>query len=132
MAFSSSILLDDASGDEVTYKLIKTDGTGTDRIDPATSLTEPGKMSIRHSVSGAGADAVDRHLVQFTRTVLSTGKPRTLTVNLTIACPRDSVITSTMIYDSVANLVDFIADGGFTGSGLAGTTNLASLLLGES
>jgi hypothetical protein len=53
-------------------------------------------------------------------------------VNLTLAIPQASVITSTIVNDLIANLVDLISDGGFTGSGFAGITNITALSRGES
>jgi hypothetical protein len=130
---SNQLLLDDASGDEVTYNLISQDGTGTIRHDIASTVSEPRRLSIKHTVQGAGADAIDRHLVSSTHTLLSaTGKPRTCIVNTTIAVPRDTVITDTVVNDLVANQIDLLSDGGFSGSGLAGTTNLAAIKRGES
>jgi hypothetical protein len=130
---TNNLSLDDATGDEVVYNLISQDGTGTRRFDISSTVSEPRGLAIKHTVQGTGADAIDRHLVQFTDTKLSTsGKPRSAIVNVTIAMPRDSVITAAMVHDLVANAVDLLADGGFTGSGLAGTTNLAAILRGES
>lgn len=131
MAFTSDLVLDDVSGDDVTYRLVSTDAGGSKRIDIATNLTAPAFLAIRHSTSGKGADAVDRHLVQFTRTVAdSEGTPRTLTVNFTLAVPRSSVITATIIEDQVANLLDLLMSGGLTT--LASVANIESLLRGES
>jgi len=131
VSFTDDIVLDDVSGDDVTYRLVTRDGNGSRRIDIATDLTQPAHLSIRHSVAGAGANAVDRHLVQFTRTINdSTGIPRTLTVNLTMAVPRNAVITAALVKDQLANLVDLLSDGAVTS--LASTNNISSLLRGES
>jgi len=129
---AQTLTLDDASGDETSYILVSQDSNGTRRIHDIDSLAEPGTLVIKHSVNGSGMDAVDRHLVQFTRTLLSTGKPRTAVVNLTLSVPRDTVITSGIVIDMVANLVDLIADGGFTTAGFAAITTLTALLRGES
>lgn len=131
MAFTSDLVLDDASGDDVTYRLVSSDNTGTKRIDIATTLAAPAHLAIRHSVAGKGADIVDRHLVQFTRTIVDTnGSPRTLTVNLTLAVPRSSVITSQIVKDQIMNLLDLMSDGALTT--LATSANIDSLLRGES
>jgi len=130
---ANTITLDDASGDETDYILISQDSGGSIRRHSIDSLAEPGFLNIKHSVSGAGADAVDRHLVQFTRTLLSTsGKARTGIVNLTINFPRDAVVTQQIMIDLVANLVDLVSDGGFTVTGMAGTNNIVAVLRGES
>jgi len=131
MAFTDDLVLDDVSGDDVTYRLTSRDGSGSKRIDVATTLSEPAFLSIRHSASGKGSDIVDRHLVQFTRTKNdSNGTPRTLTLNLTVAVPRNSAITSTIINDQIMNLLDLMASGGL--ASLASTANIDSLLRGES
>lgn len=131
MAFTDDLVLDDVSGDDVTYRLVTRDGNGARRIDIATDLTQPAHLSIRHSVAGSGANAVDRHLVQFTRTLNdSAGIPRTLTVNFTVAVPRNTVITTTMVKDQICNLVDLLSDGAV--ASLATTNNISSLLRGES
>jgi hypothetical protein len=51
---------------------------------------------------------------------------------LTVNFPRDVVVTQGIMVDMVANLVDLISDGGFSGAGMAGTTAIASILQGES
>jgi hypothetical protein len=131
MAFTDDLVLDDVSGDDVTYRLTARDGSGSKRIDIATTLAEPAFLSIRHSQAGKGADIVDRHLVQFTRTKNDTnGVPRTMTVNLTVAVPRNTAFTSTIINDQIMNLLDLMASGGL--ASLASTANIDSLLRGES
>lgn len=130
---SATLTLDDASGDESSYVLVKNNGDGTQRLDSATTLSEPRMLIIKHSTNGSGSSAIDRHLVQFSQTEETAGGlAKTATVNFTMAVPRDSVITNQIVYDLVSNLIDFISDGGFTSSGIAGTTNLAALLRGES
>lgn len=131
MAFTDDLVLDDVSGDDVTYRLVSRDGNGSRRIDIATNLAQPAHLAIRHSVNGSGASAIDRHLVQFTRTLNdAAGIPRTLTVNLTVAVPRNAIITDQIVKDQLANLVDLVTDGAV--ASLATTNNISSLLRGES
>jgi hypothetical protein len=133
MSLSDTQTLDDASGDAISYVLLSRDGSGTKRLDSASTLSEPRHMVVKHSVQGSNAEAIDRHLVQFTHTKLTTaGSPKTAVVNLTVAVPRDTVITATIVNDLVANLVDLIADGGFSDTGFAGITNLTAISRGES
>jgi hypothetical protein len=127
--FSATQTLDDASGDDVSYVLIKQDGTGTVRLDTATSLAAPSYLSIKHSTNGKGNSAVDRHLVQIAKTVDSTPEPVTLVCNFTLQVPRDSAVTSQIVYDVVANLIDFLMAGGLT---TLTTTTIDGLLRGES
>jgi hypothetical protein len=127
--FTATQTLDDASGDDITYALVRQDGNGTTRLDTATTLAAPAYLSIKHSTSGKGKAAVDRHLVQIARTVDSTPEPVQLVVNFTLAVPRDSVVTAQMVYDAVANIIDFISAGGLTS---LTTTTVDGLLRGES
>lgn len=131
MAFADDLVLDDASGDDVTYRLVSRDGNGARRIDIGTDLISPAHCTIRHSVSGSGAKAVDRHLVQFTRTVVgSDGMPYVLTTNFTQSVPRNAAVTPTMVKDQVTNLADLLTDGAI--ASLATSNNISSLLRGES
>lgn len=127
--FNSSLTLDDASGDDVTYALIGQDLSSSRRIDTATTAALPGLLQIKHSSQGNGGGAIDRHLVQVIRTVDGTGGPKQVVVNFTIAVPRDPAATNAIVADAVSNLLDFIASGGIA---TLTTDNLFSLLRGES
>jgi hypothetical protein len=132
MTFATDLVLDDADGTDVTYRLRSTTADGSQRIDIATDLRNPALLVIKHTTSGKGIDAVDRHLVQFSRTLTDTnGKPATLTINTTLNVPRNSVITNQIVYDQVANLLDFLSDGALS-SGLTDTDAVTALLRGES
>lgn len=130
MAFSSTLTLDDASGDDVEYVLVKTNSDGTSRIDVASSIALPGLLNIKHSASGKNGDAVDRHLVQLSRVVPASPAPVTVVVNMTLAIPRNAAVTPEIVYNLVANLLDFSMSGNF--SSFMSTTNLDALLRGES
>jgi hypothetical protein len=132
LAFTDELVLDDADGTDVTYRLRSRDLNGSQRIDISTNAQNPGLLAIRHSSTGKGLDAVDRHLVSLTRTLTDTvGKQVTLTVNFTMAVPRNSVITNQIVYDAVGNILDLLTDGALT-AGLSDTDAIASLLRGES
>lgn len=130
MSLASNLTLDDASGDDVSFVLTKNLTDGSIRIDAASTLSIPYTMSIKHSVSGKGVDAVDRHLIQFAKTVSATPVPVQVVANFTLAVARNSAVTLEVISDVVANMLDFIMSGGFTT--LASTTNLEAVLRGES
>lgn len=133
MSLTSTLTLDGTTGTEASFVLQTTDSTGARRINSATTLAAPESLIIKHSKSGSGANAVDRHLVQFSRTELdSAGVPRTAIVNFTMAVPQSSVFTTSEITDLASYLVDLITDGGFSGTGMVGTTNITALLRGES
>jgi hypothetical protein len=127
--FTATQTLDDASGDDITYVLVKQDGTGSVRLNSATTLALPENLSIKHSVSGKGSAAVDRHLVQIVKTISASPEPVVLTVNFTLAVPRNSAVTSQIVYDAIAPLIDFLMSGGLT---TLTTTNIDGLLRGES
>jgi len=132
LSFADELVLDDADGTDVTYRLRSRDLNGSQRIDVATNAQNPGLLSIRHSSTGKGLEAVDRHLVSLTRTLTDTvGKQVTLTVNFTLAVPRNSVITNQIVYDAVGNILDLLTDGALT-AGLSDTDAISSLLRGES
>lgn len=127
---ANDITLDKKDGTDVVYRLINQDGTGSRRIDVTTNLAAANLMTIRHSAQGKGADAVDRHLIQFSKTVQGSAAPRTLTVNFTVSVPRDTAITAAMVRDEICNLVDFLADGSI--SSLSTMDNVDAILRGES
>jgi hypothetical protein len=129
VAFDATLTMDDASGDDVVYNLTSTGQTGTTRLDAATTLAAPGVMKIAHSTSGKGKTAVDRHLVQMTRTFVDSTSEATLVVNFTLQVPRSTLITEQVIYDQVSNLLDFLAAGGIA---TVTTTNIQKLIRGES
>jgi len=128
MSISTPIVVDDASGDDVTYSRVGGDTTSSRFIDVSSTIAEPGLFEIKHSVNGSGAQLVDRHLVSLKRTVATTPLPVSLVVNLTIAVPRNAVVTNQMVYDACANVIDFVSAGGL--ATLTATT-IDSLLRGE-
>lgn len=129
MAFDAALVLDDASGDDVTYNLTSTGVQGTTRLDAATTLAAPGMIKISHTTTGKGKAAIDRHLVQCSRTLVDSTSEATLVVNFTIAMPRNTLITEQIVYDQVANLIDFLMSGGLS---TLTTTNVQKLIRGES
>lgn len=132
MNLSTDLVLDDASGDDVTYRRVAMLPNGSDWIDVSTDLREPGRLKILHSVNGKNDDAIDRHLVQLVRTKIdASGIPRTATLNVTLSVPRSSIITNQIVFDMVGNMLDFVCNAGLT-TPLADTTVIAQLLRGES
>jgi hypothetical protein len=125
--------LDARDGSDNTYALIGADSVTSKRIDTASTLAEPKLLVVKHSVSGAGAAAIDRHLVQCSVTKLnSAGVPRTGTVNLTVAMPRDTIITTAEIEDCIANIVSLLCNHAFSATtGFTNDTVIVQLLRGE-
>lgn len=130
---TAQLLLDDASGDEVTWDLIRYESNGSTRINAASSLVEKDLLYIRHSTSGQGLSQVQRDNVAFeiNRNDVS-GVLRKGGVSLTVTRPVAGGITDQMIKDALANLIDLVSDGGFSGSGMAGVTNISAILQGQS
>lgn len=126
--------LDGRDGADKTFALVGGDVSSSKRLDTASTLTEPRMLTVKHSTSGQGAAAIDRHLIQCSVTKLNTaGTPRTGTVNLTIAMPRDSIITQNMIEDCVANIVSLVCNPAFSAAtGFSNDSVITQLLRGES
>lgn len=128
MSLGTTIVVDDASGDDVTYNRIGGDISTSRYIDVASTLSEPGLLEIKHNTTGNGAAVTDRHLVSLKRTVAASPAPVSLVVNFTVATPRNAAVTNQMVYDAVANVVDFISAGGLA---TLTTTAIDSLLRSE-
>jgi hypothetical protein len=130
---TQNLALDNSTGVETTFNLQKYLPDGALRIDAASTLTEPKCLEIRHTASGKGAAIIDRHLLSaYAVKADDAGAPVKATVNFTISAPRNAVFSNSDIFDLVSYVIDAVSDGGFSGSGLAGTTNLLALLRGES
>jgi hypothetical protein len=130
---TANLALDDATGDEVAFNLQSYLPDGARRIDIATSNPDERTLTIQHTASGKGTAVVNRHLISAKLSKVSeAGVPSLATVNLTIAMPKNNGIANADIHDLVSVIVDLVTDGGFSGSGLAGTTALAAILRGES
>lgn len=127
---TNDIVLDKKDGTDVTFRLVSSSPDGSRRLDVASTLALPGTLTIKHSTSGKSPLIIDRHLIQLSRTVAASLGTATCNVNLTITVPRDTVITNTVVYDVLSNLVDFLMDG--TSTGLAVNANIDSILRGES
>lgn len=112
MAFSSDIVLDDVSGDDVTYRLISPDVRGgTRRMDIATSQPTPAYLILNNQVQGKGPSAVDAYLLSLTDTQMTTGGDlQTLVINLTVRVPRGGAFTLQEIKDRLFNVKNFLTE----------------------
>lgn len=128
MSLTTPIVVDDASGDDVTYTRMGGDTTSSTFIDVTSDTAEKGLIVVKHQTQGNGVAKIDRHLVSLVRTVAATPAPVSLTCNFTIAVPQNAAVTSQMIYDGVANLIDFMSAGGLA---TLTTTTIDSLLRSE-
>jgi hypothetical protein len=131
MAFSDTQTLDDQSGDDLTFVLTKRDALSSSRIDNATTLAFPCVLNIKHSTTGSGKSAVDRHLVQLIKTVDATPNPVDLVINLTMSVPRASELTKQIIYDAFSPIMDFLLVPGTYNGPVSSTSTIDALLRGE-
>lgn len=130
---TSDLALDGRAGTETTFVLLPQTNGITTRVDNQSTLSEPNVLEIQHTSTGPAGGLTDRHLIRRTSKKLdSAGVQRVATVNLTVNVPRTAVFTTNDILDMVAHIVDLVSDGGFSGSGFAGTTALSAILRGES
>lgn len=128
MSITTPIVVDDASGDDITFARIGGDVSTSRFIDVTSTMSEPNLFEIKHNVQGSGASVIDRHLVSLKKTVSASPLPVSLVVNLTIAAPRNAAVTNQMVYDCVANVIDFVSAGGLA---TLTTTTIDSLLRSE-
>ena len=127
---SNDLVLKNAGGTDVTYRLVSQDQTGSRRIDIASSLALPATLVIKHSVSGKSPSVVDRHLIQLNKAVATSLGQTTVVANFTLTVPREVAVTPTILHDIVSNMLDLMTDGTYTGT--ATTPTLDAILRGES
>jgi len=122
MSLSTTLSIADHSAATKTFVSVSPIVGGSNRLDSSSTLAAPRTMSIRHTSTGKGSSAVDRHLVQFQTTkVDASGNPYTATVNLTIAMARSGAVTSADVLDMISFIKNFLTDA-----------NVGSILIGES
>lgn len=133
MAFSDTLSLENAFNAANSFVRTNQDASGSNWIDSASTASEPRGLVIKHQVSGKGSAAVDRHLIQLYYTKLNAEAiARTGQVNITLAMPRDSIITNTIMYNLVSNGIDLLTGLQWAGLQAAMTTTyLDKILRGE-
>lgn len=120
---SDSLTLTHDSVDSVFTK-VKQMNDGAERVNEATSLTEPEKLTIKHQEMNSKEEGLrDRHLVSLTRTERDseTGLLSTATVNITFTVPRNNLFSAAEIERMFGLTVD-----------LLDSATLAKVLRGES
>lgn len=123
MAFSNDIVLDDLSGDDVTFTLVAPDPKkgGSRRIDASSVAPENAYLLLNNQVQGAGDALVDAYLVSITDTqVAASGVKKTMVINLSTRIPQDPVFTMAVIKDRLYELKNFLTEA-----------NIEKLLRGE-
>jgi len=128
MSLTSPLVVDDASGDDVTFNRIGSDLSSAKFVDITSNQAESRSILVKHGSTGKGSAIVDRHLVSYISVVPATPAPATLTINFTVAADRNVAVTNQMVYDGVANLIDFISAGGLA---TLTTTTIDALLRSE-
>lgn len=121
MSLPSTIALKNAAAVAGNFIKIKSDNVNAYYTFEGATVGQPNLMQISHQMPApTNVDAIDRHLVKRSLTVLdSAGKPRTLTVNLTLAVPR-SGITETNVKDLMCQIADLSDDSSITAQLLRG------------
>lgn len=133
---TSNLALDGRDGTELTFNAVadKVDG-GILRRAAGATFDARNELEISHRRTGSKQqnNQVFRHLIKrYVSAFDGAGVKQEATVNVTINVPETSAITTNQIKDMIAQIIDLLADGGFSGSGFAGTTNLDAILAGES
>lgn len=131
MAFPNDLVLDDASGDDVTFTAVGSAERGaSSRHDVSSTISTPRVLNIKHTQVGNLKDGiVDRHLVQVLHTVDGSSGAKQVSVNFTVTVPRDPAVTQQVVHDDVAIVVDLLTDGALVNPMTA--VNLAKILRGE-
>lgn len=122
MSLPTPIALKNAAAVAGNFIKLKSDGVNAYYTFEGATVGQPNVLQFSHQMPApTNVEAIDRHLVKRSLTVLdSNGKPRTLTVNLTIAVPRQG-ITETNVKDLMCQIADLGDDA----------TMVAQLLRGE-
>lgn len=106
---TQNLALDSSTGTEATFNLQSYATDGAVRIDVASDNSRSQFLEVRHTASGKGVAAIDRHLISAYAVELDgAGVPYKATVNLTIAKPRNAVFSTVEIADLVSYIVDLI------------------------
>lgn len=128
MSITSPIVVDDASGDDVTFSRQGGDSSSSRFVDLASLPGLPRLIEIRHQVTGAAGARVDRHVISLKETLQTSPTLVQLTVNFSIAASQNSLVTSQKVIDACANVIDFVSAGGLA---TLTTTNIEAVLRGE-
>jgi len=131
---SSTLTLNGHDGADYVFNEVTPEKGGRQWIYAPSNLVESVYLGIRHSLSGRGPAAVDRHLTWLTYTLIgSDGKPYTGGVNITHIVPRNAVFTSEKARQAFAIPAGLTFGGAFSATtGFADTAFINNLLVGGS
>jgi hypothetical protein len=123
VAFDSTIVLDDFSGDDISFVEVKPDKRGGSlRKDNALTAPAYCTLHINHAEQGSGQTLADATLVSVIERKYDVDQvPDDLQINVTIRRGRRGQITVTQIKDRFAEISDLLLTSG----------NIEKLLLGE-
>jgi hypothetical protein len=135
---SDPLVLKDNAAADVTYDLLPAGRTSNDpnsaetnRVDRASSASEPRKLTIKQSITGKGKARVRRTLLQIQETKLDAlGTPVLQTNNLSWTFQLDGTYSSADLYDNLCQLVDMVANVS-AGALVVDSTKLGPLLQGQ-
>lgn len=109
MSLSADLVLKNSANADVTFSLRSTAGAKTERIDQASTSTEPRLLIIDHRKAGKTTDRStfrDEHLIQFkvSKKNATTGVIHQGFVNVTIGQDCDGIITRAELDNVFAHL----------------------------
>lgn len=114
MSLLATIPLKNAAAVIINFVKVKSDNINAYFTRENATVGQPDILQISHQMPApTNLDAIDRHLAKRSLTVIdSSGKPRTLVVNLTCAVPRQG-ITETHVKDLLCQIADLVDDPTF-------------------
>jgi hypothetical protein len=105
------------TGSDVDFVVTSRAGSSCERLNDATTLSDPEKLVIKHQVTGTEkqGNLVDRHLVQLSRVERdSDGVAHACVVNVTMSVPRNGLFSTAEVTRQVAILANLLFDTGMT------------------
>lgn len=132
MSLPNSLALADAFNTPIaTFNARYADAGKSERIDRDSTSVEPRLLVIKHEASGRSDRIIDRHLISLSEVKVDSGNvAHTMTVNLTVSVPRNTVFTTARISENIVLATALLGDG-YKGILLEADT-VAAILRGES
>lgn len=103
----------DASGTEVEFSRISTNGRTTEFAKVGELPNAPYRLKVSHQETGSGANLVRRSVVRFDKTVTGASLlPRGVGAYMVLTAPVGDLSATTEIKNVIANLMSFCASLG--------------------
>lgn len=110
MALASNITINNAANVARSFNTTSVEPNGTIRKEVSSSVMEPERMIVRHSVQKRGKTTVDRHVVNFSKERTDAlGETQKTEVNVAFVRPRSSVSTRADADDLFAYMRNWFA-----------------------